>query len=366
MWGIPLIIEQVKDKERLLSSTALDILLEACYDHVYLEEVVSIWPHEILMHAGDLGKLIIAKFYSIPRGLNHTKANIKDLLNDWIDVFNKKYVLMIEADMHSSLALYSKNDEKSFFKRTCSTRSSGLSPNVLPHLFGQLSQTTQGISILKNYGKLESYVQTLNSTNCKNENTCLLVKTALWICGHTSTSGHGVQLLLKINPNIFSSVIKIATTNQVYSLRATALNVLGLISSTKYGVDVLEPLGWVGVRLDRNTSWPIQDEENQFWSGKQRDKMFAQRVHISYVNKTKLKMDNKIKKQETPVFEKRNWTTQTVVQQVPTTSIIFKSNQNSHVRSLSESMKFDNCNAKIPKPTKQRLYSESITKQTER
>lgn len=56
---------------------------------VYLTELVSIWPAE-LEKAGDSGILIATRFYSIPQGLNHQKAKIKNEIEKWKNDYNKR------------------------------------------------------------------------------------------------------------------------------------------------------------------------------------------------------------------------------------------------------------------------------------
>lgn len=59
----------------------------------YLEELVSIWPD--VSAYGDSGRLLMARFYSIPRGLNHTKARIQHELDFWINGYNKRFVIVL-------------------------------------------------------------------------------------------------------------------------------------------------------------------------------------------------------------------------------------------------------------------------------
>lgn len=55
---------------------------------IYLEEIVSLWPKFDAL--GDQGKLLMTRFYSIPRGINHTNARTEMEIKRWVEVFNKK------------------------------------------------------------------------------------------------------------------------------------------------------------------------------------------------------------------------------------------------------------------------------------
>lgn len=72
------------------------------------------------------------------------------------------------------------------------------------------------------------------------------LKSALWACGHISTSTAGIELLVESNPinqSVFADIVKLAQHCQVYSIRGTAFYVLGLIGCTYDGANVLHELG---------------------------------------------------------------------------------------------------------------------------
>lgn len=56
---------------------------------IYLEELVSIWPR--FQELGDPGHLLMTRFYSIPRGLNHPEASIAERIEFWVNTYNKRY-----------------------------------------------------------------------------------------------------------------------------------------------------------------------------------------------------------------------------------------------------------------------------------
>lgn len=107
----------------------------------YLEELISLWPD--FTPLGDPGRLLMTRYYSLPRGLNHTRARIQHEIEHWLNGYNKRYVLLIEADTHANLTLHTKSEDGTYSRRSCSTRVTNTPPNMLPHLYGQLVQTTQ-------------------------------------------------------------------------------------------------------------------------------------------------------------------------------------------------------------------------------
>lgn len=130
----------------------------------YLEELVSLWPD--FTSRGDNGKLLMSRYYSIPRGLNHTKARIQHEIEVWQNVYNKRYVLLVEADTHANLTLHTRSEDGTYSRRACSAREVILTPpNILPHLYGQLVQTTQVRIVLIKSKNIQFYFGcTINET----------------------------------------------------------------------------------------------------------------------------------------------------------------------------------------------------------
>lgn len=192
---------------------------------------------------GDRGKLLTTRYYSLPRGLNHPKSTIQFEIESWVTNFNKRYVLLVEADTHATLTLHTKNEDGTYSRRTCSTRTAINPPNVIPHLYGQLVQTAQGLDNLTKYGNLQKLYETLLQAKCSDEKESLLLKSAMWALGHMSTSARGVDLLCDPAVRVYEKILYLAKQCEVYSIRATALHVLGLIGSTKAGANVLYKYG---------------------------------------------------------------------------------------------------------------------------
>ncbi|XP_055313742.1 rapamycin-insensitive companion of mTOR isoform X2 [Sitodiplosis mosellana] len=261
VWGLPLLVKQTRDKERKVVLAALEILDEACHDRTYLEELVSLWPD--FASRGDNGKLLMSRYYSIPRGLNHMKARIQQEIEIWLNVYNKRYVLLVEADAHAHLTLHTRSEDGTYSRRACSSREVYIAPpNILPHLYGQLVQTTQGLENLLKYGQLPQLVDTLIQGKCSNETEILLLKAAVWALGHTSTSTDGIEYLIETAPQVYEKFIFLVKHCEVYSVRAVALHALGLVGTTKAGADTLFKYDWLCVRHNRDTLWPVCETED--------------------------------------------------------------------------------------------------------
>jgi rapamycin-insensitive companion of mTOR len=286
VWGIPLLIRQTLDKEKSIVLSALEIIDEACHDRTYLEELVNVWPNFSAAFEGDAGKLVEMRFYSIPRGLNHPKAKIQQEIDCWVNGYNKRYVLLLEADTHSTMTLHTKSEDGTYSRRNCSTRPIIITPNILPHLYGQLVQTTKGMTCLQKFGDLPILIETLKEAKCSNETECLLLKAAIWALGHVASSTEGVEFLNDPLSRVYEKLIFLAKHADNFSIRATCLNVLGLIGCTNAGANVLFKLDWMSVRHDRNTVWPVYEEED--WFSKQLTPVRHQLGDITPYNYTSL------------------------------------------------------------------------------
>ncbi|KAM7347580.1 rapamycin-insensitive companion of Tor isoform 2-T10 [Cochliomyia hominivorax] len=259
-WGIPLIIQQTKDPDRSVVLAAMDILEEACHEKYYLEEIVRLWPN--LKFLGDIGRILMARYYSLPRGLNQPKARFKDEIEYWKNGYNKRYVLLVEADTHSSLTLHNRNEDGYYSRRNCNSRPVIIPPNIPAHLYGQMVQTDQGTTALRKYGDLTQLMEIVCRGKCSDESECLELKAALWALAHASTHSNGIDYFLESGTRIYEKFVYLATKCEVYSIRATCYNSLGLIGSTNDGANVLFKLNWLSVRHDRNTIWPVHQPED--------------------------------------------------------------------------------------------------------
>lgn len=109
-----------------------------------------------------------------------------------------RYVLLVEADTHASLTLHIRNEEGYYSRRNCNTRPIIVPPNILPHLYGQMVQTTQGTTSLRKFGDVPQLIEIINDGKCKEEQECLNLKSAIWAIGHVSTHANGVEYINEI------------------------------------------------------------------------------------------------------------------------------------------------------------------------
>uniref|UniRef100_A0A182QSM2 Rapamycin-insensitive companion of mTOR n=1 Tax=Anopheles farauti TaxID=69004 RepID=A0A182QSM2_9DIPT len=268
VWGIQLMLKLVSamlgdvGQARCVQTAALDLLEEACYERIYLEELAHFWPR--LDKLGHRGKMVMMRFYSIPRGLNHPEARTVQELEQWVSLYNERYVLLVESDTHAHLTQHIRTEDGTYSRRHVASGAPSESvsvgaPNLAPHLYGQLVQTSQGFSQLLRHGQLMELAKHIRNAQCTNEHDCLRLKAALWAVCHACTSKESIEYIGEHLPWFLPHLVLLVRTADVYSIRATALGGLCLVACTAQGADALRSLGWLAVRHDRNTNWPVND-----------------------------------------------------------------------------------------------------------
>lgn len=176
---------------------------------------------------------------------------------------------VVEAEILDSLTLHQRAEDGRYDRRHSSARWPVVARRdvyVPPHLFGQLSQHEQGWTVLEDSGQLPVVISIVNEASERlhladySDKAVLDLKAAMWACGHVSTSAVGVRKL--VDEGVFRSIVDLAESCPVYSIRATAVYVLGIMGTTFIGANELFLLGWACVRHGRHERWPIVEEED--------------------------------------------------------------------------------------------------------
>ena len=116
---------------------------------------------------------------------------------------------------------------------------------VPPHFYRELTRTVEGCQLLRDSGHFQAFV--LNITDFWSEHEdpemMLKVKGSLWAVGNVGSMELGAPFLEETD--VVDWIVKIATTSQVMTMRGTAFFVLGLISRSLHGMEILAEHGWI-------------------------------------------------------------------------------------------------------------------------
>lgn len=244
-WAIRLLVTQLYDPEVEVCEVAIKILEEACNQTLSLEYVVKCRP--ALDHLGEIGAPLLLRFLSTSVGYHYLDGldYITREMDDWFLGRNDTYVALVEASMARALAdIPEKPQPQQSYDDTPEPTEYGIVP---PHFYRELTRTKEGCKLLAQKGHFDEFVATIRDFAMENDDaeTILKVKGCLWAVGNVGSMELGAPFLER--SDVVKWIVKIAEQSEVLSLRGSAFYVLGLISRSIHGQEILLEYGWDGV-----------------------------------------------------------------------------------------------------------------------
>ncbi|USW55166.1 Putative HR1 rho-binding domain, rapamycin-insensitive companion of mTOR domain, Pianissimo family [Septoria linicola] len=242
-WAIRLLVSQLYDPEIEVCEVAIKILEEACNDLRSLKYVVKCRP--ALDHLGEIGAPLLLRFLSTSVGYHYLDGldYITREMDDWFLGRNDSYVTVVEASLARALADVPEKPKSAGLDAAMAPRDFGLVP---PHFYRELTRTVEGAELLKAKGHFEEFTATIQDFAMEEEDaeTILKVKGCLWAVGNVGSMELGGPFLERTD--VVKYIVQIAENSQVMTLRGTAFFVLGLISRSLHGQEILAEHGWDG------------------------------------------------------------------------------------------------------------------------
>ncbi|KZM28429.1 TOR signaling [Ascochyta rabiei] len=244
-WAIKLLVTQLYDPDVEVCEVAIKILETACNETESLEYVVKCRP--ALDHLGEIGAPLLLRFLSTSVGYHYLDGldYITKEMDDWFLGRNDAYVVQIEATMARALAdIPDKPSSLLSYDEASEQPEYGLVP---AHFYRELTRTKEGCKLLKQKGHFEEFAANIRDFATENNDPeiILKVKGCLWAVGNVGSMELGAPFLE--NSDVVKWIVQIAETSEVMSLRGTAFYVLGLISRSLHGQEILLEYGWDGV-----------------------------------------------------------------------------------------------------------------------
>ncbi|ORX78342.1 hypothetical protein K493DRAFT_321236, partial [Basidiobolus meristosporus CBS 931.73] len=259
-WAIRLLITQLYDPSVEVCEMAVKVLDEACKNQQNLESLVRLRPS--LEHLGDIGNPLLLRFLSTSTGFRYLLEldYIESEMEDWFERRNKNYVIHLELALSKAL---SNDPAPPVPKPTTGKFDSGDvdpepdPPAVLltpPHFYGGLTRTKEGCDLLRKKGHFKHFAEFLRtySIDFGDKHAILELKSILWAVGHIGSTKIGLRFLEE--EDVIKNIVDIAENSPVLSLRGTGYYVLGLISRSSQGADILEEFGWQTANIALGTS----------------------------------------------------------------------------------------------------------------
>jgi len=246
-WAIRLLVTQLYDPEIEVCATAVKILEKACNDRHALEFIVECRP--ALDHLGEIGAPLLLRFLSTSIGYHYLDGldYISNEMDDWFLGRNDSYVDLIEASLKRAFGDAEEHHHRlSPFDDEVDADTDG---HIPPHFYRELTRTQEGCRLLSDKGHFDEFAATIRDYGLQSDDGELLtkVKGCLWAVGNVGSMELGAPFLESCD--VVEQIVKIAQGHEVMSLRGTAFFVLGLISRSTHGLEILSEYGW-----DSNTN----------------------------------------------------------------------------------------------------------------
>lgn len=244
-WAIQLLVTQLYDPEVEVCATAVKILEKACNSKPLLEYIVECRPS--LDHLGEIGAPLLLRFLSTSIGYHYLDGldYISNEMDDWFLGRNDTYVSLIEASLARSffenaddhpnrLSIYDEVD-----------MDGDQDSHIPPHFYRELTRTKEGCQLLEDKGHFQEFASTIREYGMQSDDQELItkVKGCMWAVGNVGSMELGAPFLE--STDVVERIIEIAESHHVMSLRGTAFFVLGLISRSVHGLEILSEHGWL-------------------------------------------------------------------------------------------------------------------------
>jgi rapamycin-insensitive companion of mTOR len=241
-WVLNLLLTQLYDPDVEVCEVAVKNLEEACNLRNHLEYVVKCRPS--LDHLGEIGAPLLLRFLSTSVGYHYLDGldYITQEMDDWFLGRNDTYVTLVEASLARAYTEQPNN------RNTFSSNDDALELEDLgvvpPHFYRELARTDEGCRLLERSGHFNDFASIVRDFELDEEDAEALtkVKGCLWAIGNVGSMELGAPFLEE--NEIVGSIVRIAEGAEVMSLRGTAFFVLGLISRSEHGNEMLLEFGW--------------------------------------------------------------------------------------------------------------------------
>lgn len=247
-WAIQLLVTQLYDPEVEVCATAVKILEKACNSKHSLEFIVECRP--ALDHLGEIGAPLLLRFLSTSIGYHYLDGldYISNEMDDWFLGRNDAYVDLIEASLARAF-VESSDEQLGRIPVFADENDVDTDAHIPPHFYRELTRTEEGCRLLREKGHFDEFATTIRDYGMQTADAELItkVKGCLWAVGNVGAMELGAPFLESCD--VVEQVVKIARHQEIMSLRGTAFFVMGLISRSLHGLEILSEFGW-----DSNTN----------------------------------------------------------------------------------------------------------------
>ncbi|ESK90459.1 cytosolic regulator pianissimo [Moniliophthora roreri MCA 2997] len=234
-WMLRLLLTQLYDPSAQVREVAVKYLEEACESKGVLELVVEMRP--TMDHLGDIGNSLLLKFMSTPTGFRYLfdSGYIDREIDIWYSERNLYYVVQVEVFLAHVFSNSIPGEEEDH---------NNVLETVPPHFYGEMSKTELGCQVLQEKGHFADFAQFIRQHGHESGDPDLIMKlkSTLWAVGNIGATEGGLPFLEE--EEIIPTVMDIANHSPIPTVRGTCFFMLGLISSTSQGCEILDDYHW--------------------------------------------------------------------------------------------------------------------------
>lgn len=266
-WAIRALVTQLYDPEVEVSATAIKTLEKACNTRNYLEMIVECKPG--LDHLGEIGAPLLLRFLSTSIGYHYLDGldYISNEMDDWFLGRNDTYVNTVEASLARAFG-DGQDEPANRLSLLGDEPDAEADPHVPPHFYRELTRTGEGCKLLQDKGHFAEFAATIKEHGLESDDAEMMtkVKGCLWAVGNVGSMERGAPFLESCD--VVQDIVRIAERHEVMSMRGTAFFVIGLISRSVHGLEMLSELGWDANTnsLGNSTGFCVPSDLSRFFS----------------------------------------------------------------------------------------------------
>lgn len=237
---IQLTCRQLYDLAPTVVAIADKILYDYCSTNVHPTKILQSSIKNCLDQLIFIGSPTLLKLMETSegfqqlRGLNYTN---KERIN-WKTFKNREFVFKVEQFLEQEISKPESTSKRSFPL----------------HFYQYLCKSEEGANLLSKSDDIKDFV-TVIKKHIINEQTdndpphseegIIKLTSCMWACGFIGATDYGINLLDKYS--FVQDIVELANESQYTSIKNTAFYVLGLVSYTMEGREMLEEVGWESI-----------------------------------------------------------------------------------------------------------------------
>ncbi|KAH6907986.1 Rapamycin-insensitive companion of mTOR, N-term-domain-containing protein [Coprinopsis sp. MPI-PUGE-AT-0042] len=197
----------------------------------FLQMLVDMQP--TIDHLGDIGHPLTLKFMSATLGFRYLydTGYINREIDVWFNERNIDYLVLVEV--YLARVFSPAEDDEPLIPE--------FDGSVPPHFYGELVKTDLGCQVLQEKGHFSDFAQLIRMHGHESEDPDMIIKLKS-VLENIGASEGGLHFLEE--EEVIADILDILEQSPIPSVRGTCFFVLGLISSTSQGAEVLDDYHW--------------------------------------------------------------------------------------------------------------------------